>query len=63
MIDKPFNFPPKGQGEAFGLAQELLGNADSRFNYYFQELIYNVQFSQAINKKIILLNLFMEILY
>ncbi|CCQ54127.1 hypothetical protein [Crocosphaera watsonii] len=51
MIDKPFNFPPKGQGEAFGLAQELLGNADSRFNYYFQELIYNVQFSQAINKK------------
>lgn len=51
MTGKPFNFPPKGKGEAFLLAQKLLGNADSRFNYYFNSLIYTVNFSQKIKKK------------
>lgn len=43
-----FVFPKKGKGEAFSVAQELLGKIDSRFNYYFQDLIYNVQFSKKI---------------
>lgn len=48
MIIESFQFPDQGEGEAFALAQEILGKTDSRLNYYFQDLIYNVQFSQKI---------------
>ncbi|ACK64148.1 hypothetical protein PCC8801_0041 [Rippkaea orientalis PCC 8801] len=46
MTIKPFHFPKQGEQEAFVLSQELLGQIDTRFNYYFQNLIFQVEFSK-----------------
>ena len=42
-----FNFPVRGESEAFWESQKLLGKIDSRFNQYFSKIIYNASFSSA----------------
>ncbi|MEA5511311.1 hypothetical protein VB715_16175 [Crocosphaera sp. UHCC 0190] len=63
MMFEDFSFPKKGQAEAFWLSQKILGEVNSRFNYYFSELIYRVKFSDSLSpKKHILRNLNGDIL-